>query len=101
MELTATSGHGPSNPTQNETGPAAPAPPDGAPLVPFLSIARGHPSAEEIAAVVAVLCTRARPAGEPAAGASLRSEWCARSRLMRSPLEAGPGGWRASGLPHG
>jgi Acyl-CoA carboxylase epsilon subunit len=76
------------------TGPAAgPAP------GPALVIVRGNPSAEEIAAVMAVLAARTAPAGASGARASVRSEWSARSRLLRAPLLRGPGGWRASALP--
>jgi Acyl-CoA carboxylase epsilon subunit len=67
--------------------------------VPFLSVVRGNPSAEEIAAVVAVLAARARSAGEPGVDAPVRSEWSARSALMRPAARAGPGQWRASALP--
>jgi Acyl-CoA carboxylase epsilon subunit len=69
--------------------------------MPVLSIVRGNPVAAEIAAVVAVLAARARPACEPAAGASVRFEWSSRSALMRVPVWASPGGWRASALPRG
>jgi hypothetical protein len=65
---------------------------------PVLAIVRGNPSAEQVAALVAVLAARARPAGAPAPG-NMRSEWSSRSRLLRAPLERGPGGWRASALP--
>jgi hypothetical protein len=64
-----------------------------------VAIIRGNPSAEEVAALVAVLALRgARSAGaaHPCGG---RSEWSARSRLLREPLRRGPGGWRASALP--
>ncbi len=78
------------------TGPATVAAPAPGPVLAF---ARGNPSGEQIAAVVAVLAARtAWPAGATQARET-RSEWSARSRLLRAPLPRGPGGWRASGLP--
>lgn len=65
---------------------------------PVLAIVRGNPSAEQVAALVAVLAARARPAAASPAR-NVRSEWSARSRLLRAPLVRGPGGWRASALP--
>jgi hypothetical protein len=67
---------------------------------PELAIVRGNPSAEQIAAVVAVLSARTRSAGpEPSRGESGRNGWSARSRLLREPIMRTPGGWRASALP--
>jgi len=66
---------------------------------PALDFARGNPTAEEIAAVVAVLAALPQPAEQPAAGTAVRSEWSARYRLLREPLHRGPGAWRASALP--
>jgi hypothetical protein len=65
--------------------------------VPVLRVARGEPSAAELAAVVVVLRARA---GRPAASRPERpSRWAARDRLVRLPPPAGPGAWRASALP--
>jgi acyl-CoA carboxylase epsilon subunit len=67
---------------------------------PALVIARGNPSAEEIAAVVTALSARARPTGtRTSRGESGRTKWSARCRLLRQPLVRAPGGWRASALP--
>ena len=61
----------------------------------FLRVVRGDPSAEELAAVVAVvLAARAgsvdvSPSGEP-------SLW--RAPQLRQTLLPGPGAWRASSL---
>ena len=66
---------------------------------PVLSVVRGHPSAEEVAALVAVLAARAPSAGSASGRSALRNGWSERSRLLRAPLQRGPGGWRASGLP--
>jgi hypothetical protein len=65
---------------------------------PFLQVVRGDATPEEIAALVAVLTARAaesaasRPARAPSA-------WARRARLGRRLAPAGPGAWRASGLP--
>ncbi len=93
------SGDRPAHPGQNAPPAATPAAPARAGGEPFLSIVRGTPTAQEIAAVVIVLASAARPAPEPAVGASGRSEWSARSRLVRVAVRAGPGAWRASALP--
>nr|WP_212845730.1 acyl-CoA carboxylase epsilon subunit [Catellatospora sp. IY07-71] len=55
---------------------------------------RGTPTAEEVAALVAVLS--ARPAGAAAPAGPVSAWW--RSGLPAAPA-AGPGAWRASGLP--
>ncbi|WP_203743338.1 acyl-CoA carboxylase subunit epsilon [Catellatospora bangladeshensis] len=54
---------------------------------------RGTPTAEEVAALVAVLSTRPVATAAPAPV----SDWW-RSGLPAAP-GAGPGAWRASGLP--
>jgi Acyl-CoA carboxylase epsilon subunit len=66
---------------------------------PLLAVVRGNPSAEEIAALVAVLTARTGPSSAGEAAARPGSAWSARSRLLREPLPRGPGGWRASALP--
>jgi acyl-CoA carboxylase epsilon subunit len=65
---------------------------------PFLEVVRGDATPEEIAALVAVLAARAAVAAAP--GPARRpSAWARRARLVRRPITAGPGAWRASGLP--
>jgi hypothetical protein len=66
-----------------------------------LLVIKGDATAEEVAALTAVLQALA------AAGSAgredrrkPRSEWSAHHRRMSRPLAAGPGAWRASGLPH-
>jgi hypothetical protein len=83
----------PATPPPARSGDAAPG--------PALVIARGNPSAEQIAAVVAALAATAaaRSAGAASARPAVRSQWAARSRLLRAPLLRGPGGWRSSALP--
>ncbi|MBC6458663.1 acyl-CoA carboxylase subunit epsilon [Actinomadura sp. HBU206391] len=68
---------------------------------PFLQIVRGEPTAEEIAALVAVLSARAEMAARAAAGPATRrgSWWADRSRLVQRPPAPGPGAWRASAFP--
>jgi hypothetical protein len=80
----------PMPPSQAGSSPAA---------EPALAITAGNPSAEDIAAVVAVLSARLRPAEATGAGQTARSRWSARSRQLRAPLQRGPGAWRASALP--
>ena len=62
---------------------------------PFLRLVRGDATAEELAALVAVLSTRGGQGVDEAV--TERPLW-ARPRL-RGPLPHGPGAWRASGLP--
>jgi hypothetical protein len=73
---------------------------------PFLQVVRGDATAEEIAALVAVLTARAQVGAEgPASdGGRVVSRWADRSRMVRGPVgEAarprGAGAWRASTLP--
>ena len=65
---------------------------------PVFSVVRGEPSAEELAALTVVVAalsrrgpTRRRPL--PVGG------WTSRTGVLRRPLQAGPGGWRAAGGP--
>ncbi len=65
---------------------------------PLLRVVKGHPTDEEVAALVAVVqAAAAGTAAEPPAGP--RSEWAAAHRRLRTTFPAGPGGWRASSLP--
>ena len=63
---------------------------------PLLRVVRGEPSAEELAALVAVVTARAA-----ASGGELRrrSAWNDPGRLVRRPVAVGPGGWTASARP--
>ena len=81
----------------SEVGPgAAPDEPD-EPQQPLLRVVRGEPTAEELAALVAVVTARA------AAGAGdrprRRTAWNDPTRLVRGPVHRGPDGWRASAFP--
>jgi hypothetical protein len=69
---------------------------------PLLTVIRGDASAEEIAALTAVLTAMsARRHARPAAGGEPGSRWGGRAALLRRPLSHGPGAWRASGRPGG
>ncbi|MCA2190105.1 acyl-CoA carboxylase subunit epsilon [Nonomuraea cavernae] len=62
-----------------------------------LRIVRGDATAEEIAALVAVLAAR-QVAPEPPAPPRTQT-WRNPSRAMRKPLSPGKSAWRTSGLP--
>jgi Acyl-CoA carboxylase epsilon subunit len=80
-------------------------PPDGAGAraAPALSVVRGSPTAEELAALVTALVAvqSARAAAALAAAAPMphRYGWSSKSRLAGAPLLPGPGAWRASAFP--
>lgn len=68
---------------------------------PVLRVVRGSATAEELAAVVAVLSARpAEPATAPPPPRPAPSAW-RRAYGLRRPVVPGPGAWRASGLPGG
>ena len=64
---------------------------------PVLFSVKGDATAEEVAALVAVLqgiaASTAPPARRP------RPEWSAPHRLVRTSHASGPGGWRSSSMP--
>jgi len=63
----------------------------------LLTVVRGEPTPEQLAALVAVVAARAAaPEPDPEAPAP-RPLWAA--PVLRAPLFPGPGAWRASGLP--
>jgi acyl-CoA carboxylase epsilon subunit len=68
-------------------------------MEPRLTIVRGDPTAEEIAALVTVLNARLMPAIQTRVEVAPRSGWSSRSRMLRDPLSRGPGAWKASALP--
>jgi hypothetical protein len=63
---------------------------------PLLRVVRGDPTPEELAALLAVLASRAVARSDVPPP---RSAWNAPARLVRRPLAHGPGGWRSSTLP--
>jgi hypothetical protein len=87
------------------TEPASPeaALPGAAPSEAVLfEIVSGGATAEEIAALTAVLATIAAASRRnvvPVRGPTAMSIWAERSRLVRRPLAHAPGGWRASARP--
>ncbi|MDA2813814.1 acyl-CoA carboxylase subunit epsilon [Nocardiopsis sp. RSe5-2] len=85
------------------SGAQNPGRPTGQDPGPHLSVVRGDPSPEELAALVAVLTARARAAraareAEESARRP-RSAWRDRSRLLRRPVHPGPGAWARSFHP--
>ena len=65
---------------------------------PPLRLVRGDATAEEVAALLAVL-SAAAGGDDPAPAPRLVSRWASRERAVRRPLSPGPGAWRASGWP--
>lgn len=64
---------------------------------PLLRVVSGHPTPEELAALIAVVTARSGAVAVPAAPPA--SRWSAPAGRLRRPLQPGPGAWRASGLP--
>ena len=60
---------------------------------PLLRVVRGEPTAEELAALVAVVTARSTARPE----ATRRSVWTDRALLVRRFPAPGPGAWRTSG----
>jgi hypothetical protein len=78
-----------------------PAEPSAVPSRPLLTVVRGEPTAAEIAAVTVVIGALAgRASQRPDRQRADGSRWAAKDQLMRAPLAAGSGAWRASALPH-
>ena len=66
---------------------------------PVLRVVRGTATAEELAAVVAVLASQGAPPVEEEAPTEA-SRWGWKADLLRPPmLTPTPGAWRASALP--
>ncbi|MEV0429598.1 acyl-CoA carboxylase subunit epsilon [Micromonospora sp. NPDC049836] len=63
---------------------------------PLFRIVRGVPTAEELAALVGAIMVRTRPTAAPPAPVS---HWARSARPAAATPVAGPGAWRASGLP--
>jgi hypothetical protein len=63
---------------------------------PALKIINGDATAEEVAAIVAVLAAVSGAAEPPR---RRTPEWSAPHRKVRLTLPHGPGGWRSSSLP--
>jgi Acyl-CoA carboxylase epsilon subunit len=69
--------------------------------VATMSVVRGQPTPEEVAALVAVIAGRAASAIESGrrAASAPTSGWTDRSRYVRGQLSHSPDGWRASAMP--
>ena len=65
---------------------------------PPLRLVRGDASAEELAALLAVL-SAATAGGQDTPATRHTSQWASRERAVRRPLRPGPGAWRASAWP--
>jgi Acyl-CoA carboxylase epsilon subunit len=66
--------------------------------VPAFRVLRGHPTEEEVAALLVVLAARATV--EPTTTAPpTPSGWGSYARAVRAPLQPGPGAWLASARP--
>jgi hypothetical protein len=64
------------------------------PAVPVLSVVKGRPSAEELAALTAVVLSLGS-ADAVAAGKPIARDWVRRQQLRLAPTP-GPGAWRRS-----
>jgi hypothetical protein len=62
---------------------------------PLLRIVHGNPTPDEVAVIVAVVASRARPVEEQ----PHFSLWSRKSRQVRPNLRPGFGAWRASTMP--
>ena len=67
-----------------------------APARPLLTVVRGEPTPEQLAALIAVVSARGSGGGEPEE-APAPSLW--NRPTLRGPLHPGPGAWQASALP--
>jgi hypothetical protein len=65
---------------------------------PLLRVVRGEPTAEELAALVAVVAARS-VAAEAVRPARPRSAWGDPASAVRGVHRPGPDGWRRSRLP--
>jgi hypothetical protein len=63
---------------------------------PLLQVVRGEPTAEELAALIAVVTARTTTAALPVRPPSV---WADPARKVRRPLSPGPGAWRRSARP--
>lgn len=83
------------SPDVNPDRTAAAAEVAAAPKEPLLCVVSGRPTPDELAVLVAVLSTRARPVVEQ----PTFNLWARKSRQVRPSLRPGFGAWRASMMP--
>ncbi len=67
------------------------------PVRPLLTVVRGEPTAEQLAALTAVLAARASAGSADGGVPPEPSLWAA--PVLRSSMSPGTSAWRASGLP--
>jgi hypothetical protein len=72
-------------------------PQDAAPPPLVLSVLRGAPTPDELAALLVALASRQQV--QPADRGKPPSLWSSPGQTLQAPLFPGPGAWRASGLP--
>lgn len=78
-----------------------PEPTDRSASAPVLQVVSGDPTPEELAALIAVLATKAGAAAATGTESDPdRSAWLDRARYLRTTLPHGHGAWRASAWPH-
>jgi hypothetical protein len=63
---------------------------------PAFRVVRGHPSEEEVAALLVVLSARATAEPTTTVPPTAASGWASYARAVRAPLQPGPGAWLAS-----
>ncbi|WP_328334631.1 acyl-CoA carboxylase subunit epsilon [Kribbella sp. NBC_00382] len=66
---------------------------------PVLRIAKGDPTPEELAALLAVVAARSAAAPAEPPSTDRASNWATYWRNHTRPLHPGPGRWRASAHP--
>ena len=57
---------------------------------------KGEPTAEELAALTVVVATLSQPRAHRRRTTPVGA-WASRADAVRTPLQPGPGGWRAAG----
>lgn len=66
---------------------------------PLLSVVRGEPTPDQLAALVAVVSARAARRTASEADADPPTRWGAPASALRHPITPGAGAWRASARP--
>jgi hypothetical protein len=66
---------------------------------PLVRVVKGEPTAEELAALTAVVSAKAAQASAAESEGERPSTWAAYWRTVRTPLRPGLGAWRSSALP--
>ncbi|MPY97457.1 MAG: acyl-CoA carboxylase subunit epsilon [Actinophytocola sp.] len=66
---------------------------------PLLRVVRGAPDDVELAALASVIAAAAASGGGGDGTSSRRSLWSDPAAQLRTPIQPGPGAWRASSLP--